>query len=112
LTLGTFTFPNEPESLRVTYLRNVEIETVAASEWTVTDQGRQGRQFDCEGVFLSSSCYLNCKTLAQIFTSGTTVTLSHNAWGDVKVLMTELEIWEECKTNFLRYRFRLVEVPS
>ena len=112
MKLGNFTFPNEPESLRVSYLRNVSVETSADGAWNVTDQGKQGRSFDCEGVFYASSCYLSCKGLAQIFDAGATVTLTHPQWGEISVLMTQLEIDEACKTNFLRYKFKLVEMPK
>ena len=108
MKLGTFTFPNEPESLHIRYLRNISVET-GDDYWKVTDLGKEGRVLDFEGVFHGVRRYLTFKELAQIFNDGKLVTLTHDLWGDVKVLLTQLEVDESCKDDLLRYRLRLVE---
>ena len=97
--------------MQISFRRNIEVKTSFGNDCSVTDLGQEGRVFDCEGVFYGASCYPSCKNLAQIFTAGENVTLTHSQWGEVTVLMTQLDISEECRENFLRYRMRLVEVP-
>lgn len=111
MTLGTFTFPNDPESLRLSFQRKVNVETSADGTWSVTDKGAAGRVFDCEGVFYGDSSYASCKSLAKMFIEGKKVSFAHPKWDNANVLLTELEIDEECKDHFLRYRLQLVETP-
>lgn len=111
LQLGDFIWPNDPETLRVTYLRKVDIEAAEDGLWTVTNVARMGRSFEGEGLFFGENAYESFRSLAQYLYSGEKVTLVHPQWTKANVLLTELEVTEECRKNVLHYRFRLVEMP-
>lgn len=112
LKLGDFTWPNDPETLKVGYLRKVDVEAAENGLWTVTNVARMGRTFDGEGVFFGETAYEDFRSLAQYLYSGEKVTFVHPQWTQANVMLTELEVTEECRENVLHYRFRLVELPT
>lgn len=110
MKLGDFIWPNDPESLRISYDREVKTKLTEEGLWEVENLGRYGRTFDGEGVFYGEDAYKNLSALAMILYSGGTHELLHPKWDKADVIMTHLEVTEECQNNFLRYRFKLVEI--
>ena len=111
LRLGNFTWPNDPESLTVSYEQRAKSEIPEGGSWTVTRLGCTGRIFTGEGVFYGENAYTQFLSLAACLTSGQAVFFQHPHWPQAKVLMTELGVTEESRNNFLRYRFKLMEIP-
>ncbi len=112
LQLGDFLWPNDPETLKVSYLRTVDIAPTEGGLWSVTKVARMGRTFDGEGVFFGETAYDSFRSLAQYLYSGESAVFVHPQWTQANVLLTELEVTEECRKNVLHYRFRLVELPT
>ena len=110
MKLGDFIWPNDPESLHISYDRGVQTKLTEEGLWEVKDLGRYGRTFDGEGVFYGEDAYKNLSALAMILYGGDVHELSHPKWDKADVIMTHLEVTEECRNNFLRYRFKLVEI--
>lgn len=111
MKLGSFIFPNDPYSLRVRYDRKVEIEQLEDGQWMAEIASHFLREFDGEGIFYGENAYEELKQLAQMLIGGLPQMLTHPKWGNAKVLLSQLEVLEECQNDFLRYQFRLVEAP-
>ena len=112
LQLGDFIWPNDPEKLTVSYCRKVDIDTTRDGLWSVTNIARLGRTFEGEGVFYGADAYATFSQLALYLYSGAAKNFVHPKWNAATVLLTELEVTEECQNEFLRYRFKLIETPS
>ena len=111
LQFGTFTWPNNPETFRIVYARDLDIEGDDEGRWSVTNHGRLGRVFLCEGVFHGSTAYSSSIALSNLFLTGGTGTLKHPCWASVTALMTDLEIIEEPGENLVRYKIKFLEMP-
>ncbi len=112
LKLGNFTWPNDPEQLRVSYSRSVKLDNTSDGLWSIADEGRFGRTFDGEGVFYGENAYKSISQLANFLYSGTAAAFVHPYWTQANVIMTRLQVTEECENRFLRYTFRLIETPA
>lgn len=112
LQYGEFIWPNDPEKLCVHYTRKVDVEPAEDGKWTVKNVAFLGRTFEGEGVFYGNTAYEALKQLAQSLNNGKTQLLRHPKWNEAQCILTELETIEERQTHFLRYRFKLVEVPA
>ena len=77
----------------------------------MTNHGRLGRVFLCEGVFHGSTAYSSSIALSNLFLTGGTGTLKHPCWASVTALMTDLEIIEEPGENLVRYKIKFLEMP-
>ena len=110
MQLGNFVWPHDPEVLRVRYRRVVEQNVAENGLWTTVNLGRFGRTFEGEGVFYGEDAYETLSELAMCLYNGVAQELIHPKWDKAKVLLTDLEVTEECENNFLRYSFKMVEV--
>lgn len=111
LQFSSFTWPNNPETFRIVYARDLDIKGDNAGRWTVTNHGRMGRVFLCEGVFHGSTAYNSIITLSNLFVTGGTGTLKHPQWSAISVLMTDFEVIEEPGENLVRYKIKFLEMP-
>ena len=111
LRLGNFTWPNDPESLTVSYEQRAKSEIPEGGTWTVTSPGCTGRIFEGEGIFSGENAYTDFLSLAGYLSSGAESWFDHPHWPRARVILTELEAAEESRSNFIRYRFKLMEVP-
>lgn len=111
MQLGNFIWPNDPQSLRVVFDRKVEMQPTEDGFWRVENLGRYSRTFEGEGVFYGEGAYQHLRTLANFLYGGVVQELTHPQWDKANVLVTHLEVTEECQNNYLRYRFTFVEVP-
>ncbi len=112
LKLGDYVWPNDPETLRISYARKVDMELTEDGLYSITNLGRFGRTFEGEGAFYGENAYDSFRELAKFLYSGTAKEFLHPKWDKATVLLTELEVTEECQNNFLRYKFKMVETLS
>ena len=77
----------------------------------MTNHGRMGRVYLCEGVFHGSTAYNSIITLSNLFVTGGAGTLKHPHWSAVSVLMTDFEVIEEPAEDLVRYRIKFLEMP-
>ena len=112
LKYGEFVWPNDPEKLCIRHTRKVDVSPAEDGGWSVKNIAFLGRSFEGEGVFYGDTAYEALKQLAQSLNSGRAQLLKHPKWEEAQCILTELETVEERQANFLRYRFKLVEVPA
>lgn len=111
LKLGSFTWPNDPERLTVSYSRKLKSQIEENGLWSVENQGRFGRSFVGEGVFYGKEAYDTFSRLAQLLYDGNPLTFEHPMWDEATVLLTDLTVTEEWEDDLLHYRFEMTELP-
>lgn len=111
MRFATFTWPNDPEILRMKFTRKVTVEPGENDQWTVTNVARLGRTFECEGVFYGSGAYNSIRALANLHIAGTAGALSHPQWDTATVLLSEMEVTEGPGENLLHYKLTFIELP-
>lgn len=107
----TFTWPNEPSTLKISYQRKITSEILENGHWFVNETASTGRIFEGEGVFYGDNCHTLLQQLGALLQDGISGILTLPEWGSYKALLTELSVTEEDKDNYLSYRYRFVEVP-
>lgn len=110
MQFGAFTWPNDPETVRMKLARKLVMEAGGNNTWTIASAARMGRTFECEGVFCGSSAYQSVNALAALHIAGNPAQLVHPKWGGVNALLTEMEVTEGPGENLLRYRLTFTEV--
>ncbi len=111
LKFSSFTWPNNPETFRMTFLRDYAVTADSDGSWTATQGSRLGREITCEGFFYGEDAHANFSTLASMFLQATIGNLVHPLWDIVRVFMGELEVLEEPKENLIHYRILFIELP-
>lgn len=107
-----FVWPNNPTRFRASYRRRTAVLEHPGAMWQVQELGTQARTFSGEGIFFGENAYETFRRLAMLFYQGGAGVLSHPQWQDALVYLTELELEQEPRENFLRYRFVFVEAPE
>lgn len=107
-----YVWQNDPESLRIRFRREYQVEPRSDGLWSVTNIARMARTFEGEGVFYGETAYTQFSLLARMLYDGVAGTLVLPHWESARALLTELEILEEPRENYLHYRFAFVELPD
>lgn len=112
LQYDTFSFPNNPETLQITYRREVSVENTSDGSWTIQNIGQLGRIVEGEGVFYGENAYESFSTLAKYIYSFQALILQHPKWEAFRAHLTRLESIEEPCESCVRYRFTFIESPD
>lgn len=104
-----FTWKNEPETLHIRAVRKTQYLDIDGNT-SLSIAGYITRTIEGEGVFYGADAYGQFSELAATIQHRTAGTLSLAHWGDIKALLTELEVIEEARENFVRYRFKFLEI--
>ncbi len=112
MQFGTFVFPNNPESLHMTYRRNYEMKPTTDGLWSLNSPARQGCIIEGEGVFFGSDALATFQRLLPFLKNGTTANLWLPGQSAIPAILVKLELMEEACEDYLRYRFTFAESPS
>lgn len=113
MQFGTFTFPNDPESLHVTYQREYQMSATTTGLWSVSSPSLMGCIVEGEGVFYGTNALSSFDSLLFYLKQGTAMTLSLPEWSSTfKAILVKLELAEDSCENYVRYCFKFIEIPS
>lgn len=112
LKFGSFEFPINPESCRLSFHRDYKVTVNDSGKWISTQGTRLARRMECRGNFCGVSAHSNFNTLASLFINGASHALLHQKWDPFVAFIAELEVLEEPQENLLQYRILFVELPS
>ena len=112
LKFGSFEFPINPESCRLSFHRNYKVAVTESGRWSSSPGVRLARQMECRGSFCGAAAYGHFNTLANLFINGTSQSLLHQKWTPFAAFIAELEVLEEPRENLLQYRILFVELPE
>lgn len=107
-----FVFPNEPETLHVTFRRDYAVAATEEGSWTVEDRARLGRIVEGEGAFCGEKAYETFSTLAKYLFLSQPRVLRHPKWEAFRAYLVKLESIESGCEDCVRYRFTFLESPQ
>lgn len=110
MAFRSFTWPNNPEKLHITFHRKVEVEAAEDGLWTLANVARMAREFTGEGVFYGENASQTFSALARTFYDGVVGQLTLPHVQPAYALLTDLELIDEPMEGLLRYKFKFVEV--
>lgn len=104
-----FTWPHNPERYTIEYERVIGNRKVPFGTYHLQDMGLTCRVMRGEGVFVGEDAYDRFKALATVFYSGGAGVLIHPVWQTANAYFTELELCQEPRRDYVRYRFTFWE---
>ena len=111
LTFGTFMFPIDPESCRLSFHRDYAVEVTEGGIWKSSPGVRLSRRMECRGCFCGSQAHSQFNALSNLFMTAANQSLTHYKWGSFPAFIAELEALEEPQENLVQYRILFVELP-
>lgn len=112
MTYRGWAWPENPEKMEQTYLREPVYVQNEQKVWIFSGMGPLKRTIRGEGSFYGSNAYSDFKALALLFANNTVGELIHPVWGTVKAYFTELEMIMEPRENEVSYRFTFREADE
>ena len=105
----TFTWPHNPRTYSIEFQRNTAVHKVPMGAYTMQDLGRSFRTLRGEGEFYGPGAYATFQALACLFYETGPGVLIHPVWQTSSAYFTELELQQEPREDYVRYRFAFRE---
>lgn len=105
----TFTWPHNPRTYSIEFQRETAVHKVPMGVYTMQDLGRSFRTLRGEGEFYGPEAYRTFQTLACLFYETGPGVLIHPVWQTSNAYFTELELEQEPREDYVRYRFAFRE---
>ena len=112
MSYKTFTWPNNPTTFSVSEKRRTVQHPLLDGTWCTQEFGCAPRVFTGEGVFYGTAAYTDYLSLEGLVRAGGAGVLTHPQWGAISACLTALELTQEPKENYVRYRFTFVEAQT
>ena len=107
-----YTWPHNPETCRVELERKMAVQKAPFGGYVLQDLGTLCRVMRGEGVFAGENAYEEFRKLMKVFEDDGAGTLVHPVWRAMKAHFVALEVLEEPKPDYVRYRFEFWESRS
>lgn len=104
-----YVWPHNPERYQVRFRRRLATHGVPFGGTVVQDLGREYRVMEGEGEFVGEGAYEEFKRLLAVFQEGGAGLLIHPVWEAERAHFAELELMEEPRSRYVRYRFAFWE---
>ena len=105
----TFTWPHNPRTYSIEFQRDTAVHKVPMGAYTMQDLGRSFRTLRGEGEFFGPDAYATFQALACLFYESGPGVLIHPVWQTSNAYFTELELQQEPREDYVRYRFAFRE---
>ncbi len=104
-----FIWPHNPRTYTVEYRREMGVHKVPFGRYHLQDLGPTRRVMRGEGEFVGETAYQRFRELADVFYSGGPGVLVHPVWQAANVYFVELDLEQEPRRDYVRYRFAFWE---
>lgn len=104
-----YVWPHNPERYRVSFRRKLAAHKVPGGGTVMQDLGCMYRVMEGEGEFVGEDAYEEFKRLLSVFEEAGAGLLVHPVWKTENAHFAELELTEEPRSNYVRYRFAFWE---
>lgn len=112
MRFGSFVWPNNPRTYTISCKRQTAVHKVPMGGFVVQDLGRTATVMKGEGEFFGADAYSTFLELLAVFQKGGRGTLVHSVWQTEGAYLTELELTQEPRDNYVAYRFTFCEAPG
>ncbi|MGM9619326.1 MAG: SafA/ExsA family spore coat assembly protein [Oscillospiraceae bacterium] len=104
-----YVWPHNPERYRVSFKRQLAAHKVPFGGTVMQDLGTTYRVMEGEGEFVGAEAYQEFRKLLEVFSEGGAGLLVHPVWRAERAHFAELELTEEPRSDYVRYRFAFWE---
>ena len=112
MRFGSFVWPNNPRTYTISCKRQTAVHKVPMGGFVVQDLGRTATVMKGEGEFFGADAYSTFLELLAVFQKGGRGTLVHSVWQTAGAYLTELELTQEPRDDYVAYRFTFCEAPG
>lgn len=112
MRFGSFVWPNNPRTYTISCKRQTAVHKVPMRGFVVQDLGRTATVMKGEGEFFGADAYSTFLELLAVFQKGGRGTLVHPVWQTEGAYLTELELTQEPRDDYVAYRFTFCEAPG
>ena len=105
MRFGSFVWPNNPRTYTISCKRQTAVHKVPMGGFVVQDLGRTATVMKGEGEFFGADAYSTFLELLAVFQKGGRGTLVHPVWQTAGAYLTELELTQEPRDDYVAYRF-------
>lgn len=112
MRFGSFVWPNNPRTYTISCKRQTAVHKVPMGGFVVQDLGRTATVMKGEGEFFGADAYSTFLELLAVFQKGGRGTLVHPVWQTAGAYLTELELTQEPRDDYVAYRFTFCEAPG
>ena len=112
MRFGSFVWPNNPRTYTISCKRQTAVHKVPMGGFVVQDLGRTATVMKGEGEFFGANAYDTFLKLQAVFQKGGRGALVHPVWQTGGAYLTELELTQEPRDDYVAYRFTFCEAPG
>lgn len=105
LTFQGFEWPVNPQQLRHNYIREPIYTKNDLGDAIFSGMGEGKLTISGSGAFFGLAAYDQFRQLIDLFEEGSFGPLHDPTWGDFNVYLTELELTQEPRPDYVAYRF-------
>lgn len=104
-----FVWPHNPTVYSISYERKMAVHKVPFGRYHLQSLGMTRRVMKGEGEFVGEGAYQQFKNLAAVFYEDTPGTLAHPLWDAASAWFVTLELEQEPREDYVKYRFEFWE---
>lgn len=104
-----FVWPHNPTVYTISYERNMALHKVPFGRYRLQSLGMTRRVMKGEGEFAGADAYRQFQALASVFYQDSPGTLVHPLWNSTSAWFVKLELAQEPREDYVRYRFEFWE---
>lgn len=104
-----FEWPHNPTVYTISYERNMALHKVPFGRYRLQSLGMTRRVMKGEGEFAGEDAYRQFQALAAAFYEDTPGTLIHPLWNATSAWFVKLEVAQEPREDYVKYRFEFWE---
>lgn len=107
-----FVWPHNPSVYSIEFERKMAVHKVPFGRYRLQSLGLTRRVMRGRGEFVGEDAYEQFKKLASVFYEETPGTLTHPLWDTTSAWFVSLELEQEPRADYVRYRFEFWENDS
>lgn len=112
LTYKSFIWPQNPDHMQHTYVREPVYVKNEAGETVFSGMGPKKLTITGSGAFFGETAYEDFRELVLVFNQAASGSLVHPQWGQIQCYFTELQATEEPRSNYVAYQFKFREADA
>lgn len=104
-----FVWPHNPTVYSISFERNMALHKIPFGRYKLESLGMTRRVMKGEGEFVGKGAYRQFKRLATVFYDNTPGVLVHPLWDTATAWFVKLELAQEPREDYVKYRFEFWE---
>ncbi len=112
MTFRTFAWPQNPDTLHHSYVREPKYEKDTDGNVVFAGMGPGKCVITGSGAFFGDTAYERFRSLIELFEEGECGYLHDPTWGTINGYLTGLELTQEPRSDYVAYRFEFTRADT